>query len=187
MAIPTNLLPINNPFNNELNDLNVPNVEIPKPAIPTNLLPVNVSDINSSLQSLAGQIPELNVPEIPQYPILNVVIPDNLFKTGSLDQIRQRTLRAAEIYVNGLPSAPTIPAVPTITLPFPPKRPSYGQIKNFIKTKIDRIKQQRQKASLKALNEELKQRENPFAYQQSLKNAQISTITNNVLGRFKNL
>lgn len=154
-------------------------------AIPSNLIPVNTSDISGSIQSLAGQLPQIpDAPEIPQFAVLNTVIPDSLFKTGSLDQIREKTLSTAETYVNGLPTAPTIPAVPTVTVPFPPKRPSYGQIKNFIKTKIDRIKQQRQQASLKALDEELKQRENPFAYQQSLKNKQISAVKNNVLGRF---
>ncbi len=179
MAIPTNLLTINNPFNQELDQLGnlvTPQIEIPKPAIPTNLLPVNASDISSSLQSLVGQIPTIDSVEIPQFSLLNVVIPDSLFKTGSLDQIKERTLGTATRYINGLQLPKLIPSIPNITLPlpaFPPKRPSYAQIKNYIKTKIDRIKKQRQKASIKALNNELKMQENPFKYRQMLQNQQI--------------
>jgi len=156
-------------------------------AIPSNLKPVNASDISGSIQSIAGQfLGVANIPEIEQFSVLNTVLPDSLFTTGSLDQIKDRTIAAAETYINGLPAPRLIPEIPASTVPFPPRRPSYGQIKNFIKTKIDRIKRQRQQASLKALDEKLKQRENPFAYQQSLKNTQVTAITNNILGRFNN-
>ena len=156
-------------------------------AIPSNLIPVNASEISGSIQSLAGQVPQVpNAPEIQQFPVLNTVLPDSLFTTGSLDQIRDRTLNTAERYVNGLPLPKVIPEIPTVTIPFPPKRPSYGQIKNFIKTKIDRIKRQRQQASLKVLDTELKQQENPFTYRQSIKNTQSAVIPSNILGRFNN-
>jgi hypothetical protein len=183
MAIPSNLLPINNPIRQELVD------ELPTTlptasavGVPNNLLRVNTSDISGSFQSLAGNIPTVTAPEIPQFPILNTVIPDRLFTTGSIDQVRTRTLNAARTYTNGLPALPTIPAVPTL-IPPRPRIPTYGNIKNYIKTKIDRIKQQRQQASVKALNEELKKQENPFKYRQSLKNQETK---NTVLGRYNN-
>lgn len=150
--------------------------------LPSNLLRANTSEISASFQSLAGNIPSINVPEIPQFPILNTVIPDSLFKTGSIDQVRTRTLNAARTYINGLPVLPDIPTLPT-NIPSPPRIPSYGQIKNYIKTKIDRIKQQRQQASVKALKEELKKQENPFTNRQVLKN---QVIQNTVLGRYTN-
>ena len=183
MAIPSNLLPINNPIRAEVEEL--PAITLPTASItriPSNLLPVNTSDISGSFQSLTGNIPAVNAPEIPQFPILNTVIPDRLFTTGSIDQVRARTLNAARTYTSGLPALPAIPAVPILIVP-KPRIPSYGQIKNYIKTKIDRIKQQRQKASVKALDAELKKQENPFKYRQSLKNQEIRST---VLGRFNN-
>ena len=183
MAIPSNLLPINNPIRTEVEEL--PAITLPTASItgiPNNLLRVNTSDISGSLQSLTGNIPTVNAPEIPQFPILNTVIPDRLFTTGSIDQVRARTLNAAKTYTDGLPALPTIPTVPTFIIP-KVRIPSYGQIKNYIKTKIDRIKQQRQQASVKALDAELKKQENPFKYRQSLKN---QATKNTVLGRFNN-
>lgn len=183
MAIPSNLLPINNPIRTEVEEL--PAITLPTASItgiPNNLLRVNTSDISGSFQSLTGNIPAVNAPEIPQFPILNTVIPDRLFTTGSIDQVRARTLNAARTYTNGLPALPAIPAVPTLIVP-KPRIPSYGQIKNYIKTKIDRIKQQRQQASIKALDADLKKQENPFKYRQSLKN---QATKNTVLGRFNN-
>ena len=183
MSIPSNLLPINNPIRAEVEEL--PTITLPTASvtrIPSNLLPINTSDISGSFQSLTGNIPTVNAPEIPQFPILNTVIPDRLFTTGSVDQIRARTLNAAKTYTSGLPALPAIPAVPTLIVP-KPRIPSYGQIKNYIKTKIDRIKQQRQQASVKALDAELKKQENPFKYRQSLKN---QATKNTVLGRFNN-
>jgi len=163
MAIPSNLLPINNPIRTEVEEL--PTITLPTASItriPSNLLRVNTSDISGSLQSLTGNIPTVNAPEIPQFSILNTVIPDRLFTTGSIDQVRARTLNAARTYTSGLPALPTIPAVPTL---------------------IDRIKQQRQQASVKALDAELKKQENPFKYRQSLKNQEVKST---VLGRFNN-
>lgn len=180
MAIPNNLLPINNPFRTEVEEL--PTISLPTASvrgIPSNLLPVNTSNISGSLQSLTGNIPTVNAPEIPQFSALNLVIPDRLFTTGSIDQVRARTLNAANTYTSGLPALPTIPTVPSPI----PRIPSYGQIKNYIKTKIDRIKQRRQQASVKALDSELKVQENPFKYRQSLKNQETK---NTVLGRFNN-
>jgi len=170
MAIPSNLLPINNPFRTEVVDL--PTAQLPTAnlgGIQSNLLPLNTSDISASFQSLTGNIPTFNAPQVPQFAILNTVIPDRLFTTGSIDQVRARTLNAAKTYTDGLPALPTIPVVPTVILP-KLRIPLYGQIKNYIKTKIDRIKQQRQQASVKALDTELKKQENPFKYRQSLKN-----------------
>ena len=188
MAIPTNLLPINT---------NVSRIEenvqlIPTPVIgkvPSNLIPVNATQISSSIQALAGEVPVTDIKLIQNFSTLNVVLPDTLFTSGSVDQIRDRTLRVAQAYVNGLPEAPEIPRIPTLVprLPdFPPPRPSYGQIKNYIKTKVDRIKLQRQKASVKAVNEKLKQKENPFAHRQSIINTSNKNITNSVLGRYNN-
>lgn len=183
MAIPSNLLPINNPIRTEVEEL--PVITVPTAnviGVPNNLLRINTSDISGSFQSLSGNIPLVNAPQIPQFPILNVVIPDRLFTTGSIDQVRARTLNAARTYTSGLPTLPTIPVVPTLIVP-KPRIPSYSQIKNYIKTKIDRIKQQRQQASVKALDAELKKQENPFKYRQSLKNQETKSA---VLGRFNN-
>lgn len=185
MAIPSNLLPINNPLREEISEQVTMVSSVTNTRLPSNLLPVNASDISGSLQSVAGSIPTANIPEIPQFPILNVVLPDRLFTTGSIDQVRARTLNAARTYTSGLPALPTIPAVPTLIVPIP-RIPSYGQIKNYIKTKIDRIKQQRQKASVRALDEELKKQENPFKYRESLKNVAQKTSVNTVLGRYNN-
>ena len=183
MAIPSNLLPINNPFRAEVEEL--PTISPPTTGVsgvPSNLLPVNTSNISGSFQSLAGNIPTANIPEIPQFSILNTVIPDRLFTTGSIDQVRARTLNAASTYTGGLPALPTLPTVNSF-IPSRPRIPSYGQIKNYIKTKIDRIKQRRQQASVKALDSELKKQENPFKYRQSLKNQETKST---VLGRFNN-
>lgn len=183
MAIPSNLLPVNNPIRTEVEEL--PTISLPTAGVsgvPSNLLPVNTSNISGSFQSLAGNIPTANIPEIPQFSILNTVIPDRLFTTGSIDQVRARTLNAASTYTGGLPALPTLPTVNSF-IPSRPRIPSYGQIKNYIKTKIDRIKQRRQQASVKALDSELKKQENPFKYRQSLKNQETKST---VLGRFNN-
>lgn len=180
MAIPTNLLPINNPDRINI-DAVLPSTiaQIPKLGVPSTLLPINTSQISASFQSVLGKIPTIDIPQIPQFPVLNVVLPDRLFTTGSIDQIKARALRAAEIYINGLPLALPTLTIPTITIPFPPPRPSFGQIKNFIKTKIDRIKRERQQASVKVLREQLKKQENPFEYRRLLRNKQLQ---NTVLG-----
>jgi hypothetical protein len=125
-------------------------------AIPTNLIPSNASDISGSFQSLTGEIPTEPV-EIPEAAALSVIIPDDLFVNGTIDQIRERTLGKAEQYLRPLAFLPV-------------KKPPFALIKNYIETKIDRIKVQRQKASLKALKEELKLQQNPFQYRQELKN-----------------
>jgi hypothetical protein len=141
--------------------------------IPSNLIPINASQISGSVQSLAGQIPQIpDAPEIPQFSLLNSTLPDSLFTTGSPDQIRDTTLEIAEQAINLLRvTRPTFPILPPVNL-FSPKLPSFGQIKNFINTKIDRIKRQRQQASIKALRDDLEQRENPFTYRQTLTNQQ---------------
>lgn len=73
-------------------------------------------------------------------------------------------------------------SLPVVPLPvFPPRRPSFGQIKDYIETKIDRVKLERQKASQRALDQKLKQKENPFAQRESLKN---TYSRNTVLSRF---
>ncbi len=180
MAIPSNLLPINNPVRQEVVEQVLPTASIG--GLPRNLLRTNTSEISASFQSLAGNIPSINVPKISQFAILNTVIPDRLFGTGSIDQIRARVLGAATSYTSGLPSLPTLPSIPTFIVS-KPRIPSYGDIKNYIKTKIDRIKLQRQQASIKALDAELKKQENPFRYRRSLKNQGTKTT---VLGRFNN-
>ena len=181
MAIPSNLLPINNPLRREF-DEELPVITLPTASVtgvPSNLLSINTSNISGSFQSFAGTLQSAS---IPQFSILNTVIPDRLFTTGSIDQIRARTLNAAKTYTSGLPTLPNRPTFPTLIVS-PPRIPSYGQIKNYIKTKIDRIKQQRQQASVKALDSELKKQENPFKYRQSLKNQETKST---VLGRFNN-
>lgn len=186
MAIPSNLLPINNPLRAEIEEL--PTITLPTASVigvPSNLLLINTSDISGSFQSLAGNLPPVSAPEIPQFLILNTVIPDRLFTTGSIDQVRARTLNAARTYTSGLPSLPNIPTISPRTIPRP-RIPSYGQIKNYINTKIDRIKQQRQQASIRTLNEDLKKQENPFKYRQSLVNTEQKNIANTVLGRYNN-
>jgi len=141
-------------------------------AIPSNLLP-----INNPFRAEVEELPTISPPSI-----LNTVIPDRLFTTGSIDQVRARTLNAASTYTGGLPALPTLPTVNSF-IPSRPRIPSYGQIKNYIKTKIDRIKQRKQQASVKALDSELKKQENPFKYRQSLKNQETKST---VLGRFNN-
>ena len=190
MSIPSNLLPINNPLREELGETPTASITLPNVlgGVPANLLPVNASDISASFQSFAGQIPTVNAPPIPEFPILNTILPDRLFTTGSLDQVRARTSNAATTYLNGLPTLPTLPSLPTTIIPRP-RIPSYGQIKNYIETKIDRIKQQRQKASMKVLDEKLKKQENPFTYRQTLKNTAVTgsfTNRNFITGSFIN-
>lgn len=185
MSIPSNLLPISTNITSDVEnvlDLNLPTSQFIETGVPNNLLRVNTSEISASFQSLAGNLPSLNAPQIPKFAILNTVIPESLFATGSFQQVRDRATRLGERYVNGLPRLPQLPTIPS-TIPALPPRPSYGDIKNFIKIKIDRIKVQRQKASVSALREEIKRRENPFTYRQELKNQnQRSTV----LGRFNN-
>lgn len=188
MAIPSNLLAINSVISEELSSL-IPTQVTSSLSLPSNLLPINATQINESLQSLAGKIPSSDtIPEIPYYSTLNTAIPDQLFTTGSIDQIQQRALRAGMIFMGTLPTPRIIPSIPTLRVPipaFPPRRPSYGNIKSFIKTKIDRIKQQKQKASMKALKEELKKQENPFQYRKNLTTINQRNVANTVLGRFK--
>ena len=189
MGIPSNLIP----FNTSVESL-TPSVSptLPINGVPRNLLPVNTSTIESSLESIAGQLPQINAPEISSFPVLNAVLPDSLFTTGSIIQIRDRTVTVAKNYLSGLPLPRIIPTISipgTGTLPtFPPKRPSFAQIKNYIETKIDRIKRQRQKASIKALKDDLKKQENPFTQRQALKNVYQNNINvaDSVLGRFNN-
>jgi hypothetical protein len=175
MPIPSNLLPINTSVETVVTQ------QIPKlGGVPTNLIPVNSSTIEESLQSIAGEIPTIDTPEIPELSTLSVILPNSLFRTGSIDQVRARTNNAATTYLNGLPAVPTLPSLPTAIIPRP-RIPSYGQIKDYIETKIDRIKLERQKASQKALDQKLKQKENPFAQRESLKNIYSK---NTVLSRF---
>jgi len=156
-------------------------------AIPTNLIPVNASSIPQNAQTLLGEIPQIpEVPNIPDAGILNIAIPDSTFQTGSLDEIKKNALDKAQVFVKGFPALPSIPSLPTellalVTLPAPPPIPSYGQIKNFIKTKIDRIKAQKQKASVKALKEDLKRQQNPFEYRKNLKNTQLANISRQII------
>lgn len=141
-------------------------------AIPSNLIPVNTSEISGSIQSLAGQLPVVDVVEIPEAGILSRAIPDSLFTSASFDQIREQGVVLAENYIQPLQvSRPTF-SIPTTVPTFSPKLPSFGQIKNYINTKIDRIKRQKQQASIKALRDEITQKENPFTYRQSLINKQ---------------
>lgn len=178
MAIPSNLLPINNSvFQNVDEEISATTSGII--GVPNNLLRINVSDISDPIQSLTANILPINTP---QYLILNTIIPDEMFTTGSISQVKTRTLDAVKTYVNRIPALPSIPSVPTFTIQIP-RIPSYGDIKSFIKIKIDRIKVQRQKASVAALKEELKKREDPFKYRQTLKN---QNKTNTVLGRYNN-
>lgn len=183
MAIPNNLLPINNPFRTEVGEQTstVPTTVGATLGVPSNLLRVNTSDISGSYQSLTGNIPSIGAVEIPQFSALNTLIPDRLFTTGSLDQIKARTLGVADRYLNSLPQLPEIPTVDGL-IPQKPRIPSYGQIKNYIKVKIDRIKRQRQQASVKSVNEKLKRKENPFTYRQSL--IQTKQNITNVTGRY---
>lgn len=184
MVIPNNLLPINNPIRQDVIEEQLPTASIG--GLPSNLLRANASEISASFQSLTGNIPSIGTPRIPQFTTLNTVIPDGLFTTGSIDQVKARTLGAARDYISGLPALPTIPSIPPLIIP-KPRIPTYGDIKNYIKTKIDRIKQQRQQASVKALDAELKKQENPFKYRQSLINKEQNNVVSTVIGRYNNL
>lgn len=181
MAIPTNLLTINTSIVEEATEAATTVQQVAQAKVPSNLLPVNASEISASFQSLAGQLPtELNI-EIPQYSLLNQAIPDSLFTTGSFDRIRDTTISRAQSAVNALRVTRPVFSISTTVPQFSPKLPSFGQIKNFINTKIDRIKRQRQQASIRALKEELKQQENPFTYRKMLVNkAQKNTVLNSI-------
>ncbi len=163
MALPSNLIPtstsqISQPLAGQL----------PQATLPSNLIPINASQIS---QPLAGELPQLDLVEIPEYSILNQALPDSKFTTGSVDQVRERALATAEQFIRlSAPAIPVIFSIPTGVPRFSPKLPTFGQIKNFINTKIARIKRERQKASIKTLKQELKEREDPFAYRQMLKN-----------------
>lgn len=187
MPIPSNLLTINSAISQELNNITPTIVPTQLTGLPSNLIPANINQINPSAQSLLGTISTTDaVQQIPYYSVLNTAIPDNLFTTGSIDQIKQRTLQAAKLFVGTLPIPRIIPQIPILSIAFPPRRPSYGNIKNFIKTKIDRIKRQKQIASTKALQEELKKQENPFEYRNRLTTLTQQNRANVVLGRFSN-
>lgn len=185
MAIPSNLLPINTVVDGvETPDIVSTVQQVSNAGVPRNLIPVNASQISSSFQSLSGQLPnELDI-EIPQYAVLNQAIPDTLFLSGSLEQIRDRTTRTAQQAINALRVTRPTFSLGTSVPRFSPKLPTFGQIKNFIYNKINRIKQQRQQASIKALKDELKQRENPFTYRKTLVNR---AQKNTVLGSLNNI
>lgn len=148
-------------------------------AIPSNLLLTNASEISGSVQSLAGTLPATSDVQIAQDSILNEAIPSSLFTSASYEEIREKGVTAAENYINPLRvEVPTF-TIPSTVLTFSPKLPTYGEIKNYIKTKIDRIKRQRRNSSIKALDEKLKQKENPFTYRQQLKSkSNLEAISN---------
>jgi hypothetical protein len=148
-------------------------------AIPSNLLPNNAIDLQNVSASTAEVI-------VGSQSVLNNIIPPSTFVSGSLDEIRTKALTVAETYTNSLPTAPTIPTISLSVPEFPPRRPSFAEIKNYIETKIENIKRRRQQASVQVQKEKLKRQENPFTYRQSLKNIKQSTMDNSVLGRFNN-
>jgi len=154
-------------------------------ALPPNLLPVNASSIAQNSQTLLGQLPSMpTIPEIPQVGILNTAIPDSLFQTGSIEEIEKRALGTAEAFLKTFAMQIPIPALPPellIGLTAVRSIPSYGQVKNFIKTKVDRIKAQKQQASIKALREDLKKQQNPFEQRQNLKNIELRSTIQQVI------
>lgn len=179
MAIPPNLIPTNISVQPQVNLSALRSVG----GIPANLIPINASDIDNKLDSIAGQIPELNAPSIPNLPAIEAILPNDLFSTGSIDEVRERALGIANRFIDGLPKLPIlslaslpIPVLRPISVVFPPKVPSFAEIKNFIEIKVDRIKKQRQRASINALKEKLKKQQNPFEYRQSLINESQSLL-----------
>lgn len=185
MTIPSNLLPINTTIQDSGESASTSiTQQVSTFGVLNNLLPVNASEISASFQSLAGQLPTELAIEIPQYSLLNQAVPDTMFLSGSLDKIRDTTTKTAQQAVNTLKVAKPTFSVPGSIPTFSPKLPSFGQIKNFINTKIDRIKRHRQQASIRALKDELKQRESPFTHRQFLanqaqKNAVLDKVNNN--------
>lgn len=179
MAIPPNLIPTNISVQPQVNLSALRSVG----GIPANLIPINASDIDNKLDSIAGQIPEVTAPDIPNLPAIEAILPDNLFLTGSIDEVRERALRIANRFTDGLPKLPIlslaslpIPGLRPISVVFPPKVPSFAEIKNFIEIKVDRIKKQRQQSSINALKDKLKKQQNPFEYRQSLINESQSLL-----------
>lgn len=184
MAIPTNLIPLT--VTNVTNLEETPVTENIVASIssingvPSNLVPINTSDIANTFQSVAGQVPNVNAPEISNFSVLSQVIPDRIFESGSYDTMRNRALSGVGTFVNGLPQPRIIEGLPT-SIPAPPSLPSFSQFKDYIETKIDRIKQQRQRASARAVKERLKKKDNPFTYRQELINiAQKSNLTRTI-------
>lgn len=181
MAIPTNLIPLTVP---NLQDTKITENVVASvtsiSGVPSNLIPVNTSQISNTFQSVAGQVPNVNAPEIPNFPVLSQIVPDRIFESGSYDTMRSRALSGVETFVNGLPRPRIIDGIPTV-IPTTPSLPTFSQFKDYIETKIDRIKQQRQRASAKAVKERLKKKDNPFTYRQELINtAQKSNLTRTV-------
>jgi hypothetical protein len=146
-------------------------------AIPSNFLPNNAV----SLQNTSASAAEIR---LGFQSVLDNIVPPSTFVSGSLDEARTKALNAAQIYTNSLPTAPTIPSFPLSTPAFPPKRPSFAEIKNYVETRIESINIKRQQESVTAHKETLKAQENPFTYRQSLKTTKQSTMENVVLGRF---
>jgi hypothetical protein len=154
MAIPLNLQPIS------LNSGSAPTAVTTSSGtrqVPSNLLAVNASEINVSTG-----LTELDTGEVSAGSVLNEIIPESEFSSDkSFEQMRTSILPKATAAMGALVLARVIPApIPT------------GIILNFINSKIDKLKVQRQRASVKKLNEELKQRENPFTYRKSIINKQ---------------
>lgn len=179
MAIPPNLIPTNISVQPSVNLSALRSVG----GIPANLIPINASDIDNKLDSIAGQIPEVTAPDIPNLRAIDAIFPDDLFSTGSIDEVRERALGIANRFTDGLPKLPIlsldslpIPGLRPSSVVFPPKVPSFAEIKNFIEIKIDRIKKQRQQASINALKDKLKKQQNPFEYRQSLVNESQSLL-----------
>jgi hypothetical protein len=137
-------------------------------AIPNNLIPVNISQLSASLPD------ETSRDNTQEFSLLNNILPDSYFLSGSFEQIQEVALHRAQQVINASQITRPTFSIPSRIPRISPKLPSLAQIKRFINARINNIKLERQQASLRALKEELKQRENPFAYRQSLINKQAN-------------
>lgn len=150
-------------------------------SIPSNLLPTSLTtQANSSINVTSDVVEELSSAARQRLNLLNTAIPDSLF-TGSVESIRNRALTAAKLYADGItiPNIPTIPSfIPDI--PIIPSVPSYGEIKDYIESRIDAITAKRIKAFEEAQEVLVKEAESPYTLKRTaLSRLQTSQVINN--------
>lgn len=162
-------------------------------ALPEEIIDVEIPDV---------QLPDIELPELPEVSLPDVDVPDlstrrklvysalDKFITGSLFKNVIKVDSEKRSVINKIQKAQTIVRLQLRIAPttVPPPlvffaKISIGELIQFIDNKIDKLKVQTQRASMKALDAKLKTAEDPFTRRQELLNKQKTVISNNVLGR----
>lgn len=160
----------------EIIDVEIPEVQLPDIELPE--LP------ESEVSLPDADVPDLSTRRKLVYSALDKFITGSLFKNvikvdsekrSVIDKIEKaQKLVRTQMKINPASVPPPLVFFAKISI---------GELIQFIDNKIDKLKVQTQRASMKALDTELKTAEDPFTRRQELLNKQKTVISNNVLGR----